>query len=50
VWTLYAALAGLLFGALLLWRGSLLAPAAAHVLVNAVNLRRLAATGPARAF
>jgi membrane protease YdiL (CAAX protease family) len=42
LWTLYAALAGLLFGGLMLWRGNLLAPAVAHVLVNAVNLRRLA--------
>jgi membrane protease YdiL (CAAX protease family) len=42
LWTLFAALAGGLFGALVLWRGSLLAPILGHVLVNAVNLRRLA--------
>jgi membrane protease YdiL (CAAX protease family) len=41
LWTLFAACAGLLFGALMLWRGNLLAPALAHFLVNAVNLRRL---------
>ncbi|HVT59974.1 MAG TPA: CPBP family intramembrane glutamic endopeptidase [Thermoanaerobaculia bacterium] len=41
VWSLYAALAGALFGALMLWRGNLAAPIVAHFLVNAVNLRRL---------
>jgi membrane protease YdiL (CAAX protease family) len=41
LWTLFAACAGLLFGALMLWRGNLLAPALAHFLVNAVNLHRL---------
>ncbi len=43
-WTLFAALAGLLFAVLVLWRGNLLAPILAHGLVNAVNLRRLAGT------
>jgi uncharacterized protein len=41
LWTAFAAVAGLLFGGLFAWRGSLLAPIAAHVLVNAVNLREL---------
>jgi membrane protease YdiL (CAAX protease family) len=41
-WTLFALVAGLLFGALMAWRGNLLAPFVAHFLVNAVNLRRLA--------
>jgi membrane protease YdiL (CAAX protease family) len=41
-WTLFAAVAGGLFGGLMAWRGNLLAPVVAHVLVNAVNLRRLA--------
>jgi len=41
LWTLFALCAGLLFGALMLWRGNLLAPALAHFLVNAVNLYRL---------
>jgi membrane protease YdiL (CAAX protease family) len=42
LWTLFAALAGALFGGLMLWRGNLLAPVVAHVLINGVNLRRLA--------
>jgi membrane protease YdiL (CAAX protease family) len=41
VWSLYAALAGALFGALMSWRGNLAAPVLAHFVVNAVNLRRL---------
>lgn len=43
LWTLFAVVAGGLFGGLVLWRGNLLAPVVAHVLVNAVNLSRLAA-------
>jgi membrane protease YdiL (CAAX protease family) len=42
LWTLYAGAAGMLLGGLMAWRGNLLAPTVAHVLVNAVNLRRLA--------
>jgi membrane protease YdiL (CAAX protease family) len=42
LWTVFAALAGALFGGLMLWRGNLLAPVLAHTLVNGVNLRRLA--------
>jgi membrane protease YdiL (CAAX protease family) len=41
LWTLFALLAGALFGALMLWRGNLLAPVVAHFLVNAVNLKRV---------
>ena len=41
LWTLFALCAGLLFGALMLWRGNLLAPVLAHFVVNAVNLYRL---------
>jgi membrane protease YdiL (CAAX protease family) len=41
-WTLFALVAGVLFGGLMLWRGYLLGPFVAHFLVNAVNLRRLA--------
>jgi membrane protease YdiL (CAAX protease family) len=41
-WTLFAAVAGLLFAALMLWRGNLLAPVVAHALVNSINLGRLA--------
>lgn len=46
LWTLFALVAGAVFGALALFRGNLLAPIAAHVLVNAVNLRRLATLAP----
>jgi membrane protease YdiL (CAAX protease family) len=46
IWTGFAAVAGLLFAVMMLWRGNLLAPVVAHVLVNAVNLRRLAAIEP----
>jgi membrane protease YdiL (CAAX protease family) len=42
LWTLFAAVAGALFGALVLWRGNLCAAIVAHTLVNAVNLLRLA--------
>jgi uncharacterized protein len=48
LWTLFAASAGLLFGALMLWRGNLLAPVVAHFLVNAVNLGRMRGTPPPR--
>ena len=41
LWTLFAAIAGLALGLLMIWRGNLLAPILAHFLVNAVNLRRL---------
>jgi membrane protease YdiL (CAAX protease family) len=37
-WALYAAVVGLGFGALFAWTGTLVAPAAAHVATNAVNL------------
>jgi len=42
VWTLFAVLAGGLFGGLMVWRGNLLAPMVGHFLVNGINLRRLA--------
>jgi CAAX protease family protein len=41
LWTLFAALAGLLFAGLMVQRGNLLAPMTAHFLVNVVNLWRL---------
>jgi membrane protease YdiL (CAAX protease family) len=53
LWTLFALLAGALFGGLMLWGGNLLAPVTAHFVVNAVNLGRIAreraaaARGPA---
>ena len=37
-----ALVAGALLGGLMAWRGNLLGPVVGHVLVNAVNLRRLA--------
>lgn len=40
-WSGFAAVAGLLFGVLFDWTGSLLAPALAHVVVNALNLHWL---------
>lgn len=45
LWTLFAALAGLLLAGLMLWRGNLLSPMLAHFVVNAVNLGRLRSTG-----
>lgn len=41
IWTGFAALAGLLFAWLMLWRGNLTAPIVAHALVNGVNLSYL---------
>ena len=43
LWTASALVAGALLGALMLWRGTLLAPIVCHALVNAVQLRRLLA-------
>ena len=42
LWTVFALLAGFLFGALMALRGNLLGPVTAHFVVNAVNLARLA--------
>ena len=42
LWTVFALLAGLALGGVMAWRGNLLGPVVGHVLVNAVNLRRLA--------
>ena len=41
IWTIFAAVAGLVLAGLMLWRGNLLAPVVAHVVVNGVNLERL---------
>jgi membrane protease YdiL (CAAX protease family) len=41
LWSLFAAVAGLVFGLLFDGTGNLLAPVIAHVLVNAINLRWL---------
>jgi membrane protease YdiL (CAAX protease family) len=40
-WILFAAIAGLLFAGLVIWRETLLAAVIGHALVNAVQLRRL---------
>lgn len=45
-WTLFAAVAGLALGGLMVWRGNLLAPITAHFLVNAINLRGLQGLSP----
>jgi membrane protease YdiL (CAAX protease family) len=41
-WTVFAIVAGLIFGGLAAWSGSLAAPVLAHLLINWLNLRRLA--------
>lgn len=41
VWTGFAAVAGVTLAGLMIWRGNLLAPVVAHMLVNGVNLSRL---------
>ncbi len=43
-WSLFALAAGLLLGLLTLQTGNILAATVAHILVNWVNLRRLAST------
>jgi hypothetical protein len=42
LWSVYAVLMGFAFGWLYEWTGHLVAPIAAHVLVNGINLPRLA--------
>lgn len=42
LWSLFAFVAGVVFGLLTAWSGNLLAAVVAHTLVNAINLRRLA--------
>lgn len=42
-WTMFALIAGASLGALMVWRGNLLAPVVAHVTVNLVGLARLRA-------
>jgi membrane protease YdiL (CAAX protease family) len=41
VWTASALVAGAVLGGLMVWRDCLLAPMLCHVLVNAVQLRRI---------
>jgi membrane protease YdiL (CAAX protease family) len=45
LWSLFALVAGVVFGLLTVWSGNLLAAVVAHTLVNAVNLGRLARKG-----
>ena len=45
IWTLFALIAGGIFAALTLYRGTLLSAMIAHIVVNAVHLRQLASTG-----
>lgn len=42
LWSVYAVAMGFAFGALYEWTGQLIAPIAAHTLVNGINLPRLA--------
>jgi membrane protease YdiL (CAAX protease family) len=46
IWTLFAAIAGLLLAGLVVWRHTLLPAIVAHALVNGVNLRHLATVEP----
>jgi membrane protease YdiL (CAAX protease family) len=41
LWTLFAAVAGMVLAALMIWRGNLLAPVVAHGRLNGINLARL---------
>jgi membrane protease YdiL (CAAX protease family) len=45
-WTLMAVGAGFLFGGLLYFTGTLVAPVVAHALINYLNLRHIAASAP----
>ena len=49
LWTAFAGMAGLILAGLMVWRGNLLAPVVAHVLVNGINLQRLSRLPEARA-
>lgn len=46
VWTAFAVVAGFVLGGLTAWTGVLLPAIVAHVLVNLVNLQRIAAAAP----
>jgi membrane protease YdiL (CAAX protease family) len=46
LWTAFAAVAGLSFAGLVVWRQTLLAAIVAHVVVNAINLHRLVKQPP----
>lgn len=42
LWTVFAFIAGVVLGLLMHWRGNLLAPVVGHMVVNGVNLTRIA--------
>ena len=46
LWTAFALAAGMALGGLFEWSGNLLAPAAAHIVINAVGLYRLSRMTP----
>ena len=48
LWTVFAVAMGLAFGWLFEWTGQLVAPVAAHVVINGINLPRLAQRGAER--
>ena len=48
LWSVFAMVMGFAFGALYEWTGQLLAPIAAHTVVNGINLPRLARRSEAR--
>ncbi len=45
LWTVFAFIAGVVLGLLMHWRGNLLAPVVGHMVVNGVNLTRIARRG-----
>ena len=45
-WTLFAIVAGFVFGGLAVWTGGVLAPAVAHVVINGTQLWRLVGDEP----
>lgn len=45
IWTVFAFVAGVVLGLLMEWRGNLLAPVVAHMVVNGVSLTRIARKG-----
>jgi len=48
LWAVFAVAMGFAFGWLFLWTGQLVAPVAAHVVINGINLPRLAQRGAER--
>jgi hypothetical protein len=46
-WTLFSVAAGFLLGGLYAFAGTLVAPIACHLVVNGINLARIARSAPA---